>query len=253
MPPAEWNPEQGLTDSLRKSISNESLPPKVKAKAVYEHSRVLVRKMFDSPTAELIGEGKTGIHNVVDMILNDESTALNMLSITSHDFYTYTHSVNVGVLGTALTARLYPNSDHNMHELGAAFFSHDLGKVRVEEDILNKRGRLNEQEMKRMRIHPYQSFRILQEVGHLSKECGVIAMQHHEREDGSGYPRRLKGDEIHDCARICCIADVFDALTAERSYKRFMSPFDALNIMKEEMLGHFQPEIFSEFVRLFTS
>jgi response regulator RpfG family c-di-GMP phosphodiesterase len=79
----------------------------------------------------------------------------------------------------------------------------------------------------------------------------VIALQHHEREDGMGYPRKLMGDEIHDYARICCIADVFDALTAERSYKKALAPFEALRVMKEEMLGHFHKEIFKNFVLLF--
>jgi len=134
----------------------------------------------------------------------------------------------------------------------AAFFLHDLGKVRVDPAIINKPGRLTEEEMSKMRIHPYQSYKILEESGHLSHECKVITMQHHEREDGSGYPRRLKGDEIHDYARICCIADVYDALTAVRSYKKALSPFDALKVMKEEMIGFFHAEIFRNFVLLFS-
>ncbi|MCH7552016.1 HD-GYP domain-containing protein, partial [Patescibacteria group bacterium] len=169
-----------------------------------------------------------------------------------HDFYTYTHSVNVGILSVSLSKNLYKGStDHNMHELGAGFFLHDLGKVRVDPAIINKPGRLTEKEMQQMRIHPYQSYKILEETNHLTKEAKVIALQHHEREDGTGYPKRLKGDEIHDYGRICCIADVFDALTATRSYKKAMSPFEALKIMKEEMLGFFHKEIFGNFVLLF--
>jgi len=74
-------------------------------------------------------------------------------------------------------------------------------------------------------------------------------MQHHEREDGSGYPRGLKGDQIHTYGRVCCIADVYDALTAERSYKAKLSSFEALKLMKEKMLNHFQ-KIFSRNVVL---
>ncbi|MEO5378555.1 MAG: HD domain-containing protein [Magnetococcus sp. DMHC-6] len=117
--------------------------------------------------------------------------------------------------------------------------------------MLNKPSRLTVEEIKKIRIHPYQSYKILKNCQQLSEESRIIAMQHHEREDGQGYPRRLKGAEIHDYAKICCIADVFDALTAKRAYKEGMPPFQALNIMKNEMIHHFQKEIFQNFVFLF--
>ena len=138
-----------------------------------------------------------------------------------------------------------------MYELGAGFFLHDLGKTRVDPAIINKRGKLTEDEMKKMRSHPYQSYKILAEANQLSEECRLIALQHHEREDGKGYPRHLRGDEIHLYGRIGCIADVYDALTAARSYKPKLSPFDALRVMKEDMSNHFEKDLFVKFVLLF--
>jgi HD-GYP domain-containing protein (c-di-GMP phosphodiesterase class II) len=79
-----------------------------------------------------------------------------------------------------------------------------------------------------------------------------IVMQHHEREDGTGYPRMLKGEQIHTYGRICCIADVYDALTAERSYKQRLNTFEALKLMKDQLLNHFHRELFEKFVLLFT-
>lgn len=76
-------------------------------------------------------------------------------------------------------------------------------------------------------------------------------MQHHEYFDGTGYPRRLKGADIHIYGKICAIADVFDALIAERSYKKAMQPFDALKLMKQEMVNHFDEELFGNFIKLF--
>lgn len=252
-PPEDWNPEKMMTKELREVIHNDSLSPQKKAIAVYKQSITILDNVFKNPTTAVINECKGAIAEVTDLILHDEETSQNLLRITSHDFYTYTHSVNVGILSIYLAKRLYHNTrDHNLHELGAGFFLHDLGKIRVAPEILNKPARLTETEMKHMRIHPFQSFKILEETNNLSKECRVICMQHHEREDGHGYPRRLKGNDIHDYARICSIADVFDALTAERSYKRSLSPFKALSIMKEEMLGFFHKEIFENFVLLFT-
>ena len=138
-----------------------------------------------------------------------------------------------------------------MRELGAGFFLHDLGKVHVESSIINKPARLTKGEMFKIHTHPYQGYLLLKETNQLTEDCQIIVMQHHEREDGTGYPRRLIGDEIHLYGRICCIADVFDALTAERSYKPKLTPFEALKIMKEEMINHFHKEIFMEFVLLF--
>ena len=101
-----------------------------------------------------------------------------------------------------------------------------------------------------MRSHPCQGYAILSEAGELSEECRIIVMQHHERQDGNGYPRRLRGDEIHSYSRICSIADVYDALTSERSYKKRFTPFEALTIMKEQMIDHFTTELFEKFVLL---
>lgn len=252
-PPEKWAPERDINSELKEVINNKNIPPDKKAEVVYKNSLDLMNELFDNPTAEVIGNSKKGIFQIVDLVLSDDETSLSLLEITSHDFYTYTHSVNVGVLAISLSKRLYKGAtDHNMHELGAGFFLHDLGKVRVDPAIINKPGRLTKEEMNQMRVHPYQSYKILKETNHLTEEAKVIAMQHHERENGGGYPRGLRGDEISDYGRICCIADVYDALTAERSYKKSMTPFEALKVMKEEMLGFFHKDIFENFVLLFT-
>lgn len=252
-PPEKWETKNIVPDELREAVNDKNLTSEKKATIVYNSSVELMRRLMDDPKAENIKEAKGGIAEVVNLVLSDQATAKHLLRITAHDFYTYTHSVNVGVLSVMLCKSLFGGSDkHDMHELGAGFFLHDMGKIRVDPAIINKPGRLTDEEMKRMRIHPYQSYKIMKEANALSEECSIIAMQHHEREDGTGYPMRLKGDEIHTYGRVGCIADVYDALTAERSYKPRMSPFDALKLMREKMLNHFHMEIFDKFVLLFT-
>ncbi len=251
-PPASWHPETIIPDDLKQAVNDRRMPYEKKSKIVYTSSVEMMRRLMEDPKTENIREVKRGISDVVDVIISDDRTAKHMLSITAHDFYTYTHSVNVGVLGVMLSRELFKNKDtHNLHELGAGFFLHDLGKIHVDSAIINKPGKLTDEEMRKMRIHPYQSFRILEEAGQLSQECRMITLQHHERDDGNGYPRRLNGREIHVYGRIACIADVYDALTAERSYKPRLSPFDALRLMKEEMINHFEKELFEKFVLLF--
>lgn len=250
--PIGWNPKKNISKSLTSIINNPSMSAQEKAQKVYEDSLCLMYNLFQSPTVEKIVENKKTIFQIVDFILADDTTSMNLLKLLNHDRYTYTHSVNVGVLSVSLAKRLYGKDPKiDMHELGAGFFLHDLGKLTIDSAILNKPGPLDAEEMGRIRTHPWKSFQILQNAGHLSPECGIIAMQHHEREDGTGYPKRLKGDEISDYAQICCIADVFDALTSERSYKKAKTTFEALQIMKEQMTGHFNKEIFEKFFLLF--
>lgn len=250
--PQQWNPTELAPTELLEALADTHMTSDLKAKAVYEHSRTMMERLFDSPSAENILTSKKVVASITDLVLSDDETAGNLLRITSHDFYTYTHSVNVGVTALLLAKVLFRHSDaHNLHELGAGFFLHDLGKVMVDPAVINKPGRLTDAEMAHMRIHPFQGFKILKQANALSDECRYIVMQHHEFHDGSGYPKRLKGNEIHRYARICCIADVFDALTSERSYKRAMKPFDALKLMQQQMSEHFDKKLFQEFVLLF--
>lgn len=253
-PPKTWNPEKLVPPELREAIHDKTLAPEKKSKLVYHHSLQLMERLFEDPKTENIQEAKKGISEIVDLVISENATADQLLKITSYDFYTYTHSVNVGVLSIMLCKALFKGSDaHDMHELGAGFFLHDIGKTRVDPAIINKPGKLTDEEMMKMRSHPYQGYKILSEANQLTEECKFIVMQHHEREDGTGYPRRLKGDEIHTYGRIGCIADVYDAITAERSYKQKIDTFHALKIMKEQLLHHFQPELFEKFVLLFAN
>ncbi len=188
----EFNPMALISDELRSAIQNTSIPPQVKAKAVYDHSIKMMHNVLDEPNADNILAGKMMVYDIVDHILADDETAGAMARITSHDYYTYTHSVNVGMLSILLTKSVFKNSrDHDMQELGAGFFLHDLGKCDVPLELISKAGKLSEQEWKLMRDHPRKGKKILGDANQLTKECGVIVMQHHEREDGTGYPYHL--------------------------------------------------------------
>ncbi|MBF0608738.1 MAG: HD-GYP domain-containing protein [Candidatus Magnetobacterium sp. LHC-1] len=251
--PKTWEPETLVPDELREAVRDTTLSADKKARVVYNSATTIMARLLDDPRAKNISAAKEGINHIVDIIVSDDLTSHNLLQITSHDYYTYTHSVNVGLLSILLSKALFKGSDvHDMHELGAGFFLHDIGKVRVAPEILNKPGKLTEEEMMKMRAHPYQGYKILSETNQLTQECRYIVLQHHERADGTGYPKRLKADDIHLYGRIGCIADVYDALTSQRSYKPSMSPYDALRLMKEQMIDHFHKELFDKFVLLFS-
>lgn len=252
-PPEEFNPVELVSEELRATIENAHLPPQKKAKAVYDHSVKMMNTILEEPNADNILHGKKMIADTVDHILANEETAEWLSKITSHDYYTYTHSVNVGMLSILLAKRVFKGTmaSHDMKELGAGFFLHDLGKCDVPDTLINKPSPLTENEWETMRKHPQKGNQLLSDANQLSKECGLIVMQHHEREDGSGYPFGKKGDEIHLYGRICTIADVYDALTSTRAYKIKLPPFTALRVMKEEMIHHFHKDLFGEFVQIF--
>lgn len=241
-----------VSEQLKEAIADKKMPPEVKAQAVHLHSVNMMSKLFDKPHKENIEQFKEGIVGVVDLILADNATNHYLMNITTHDYNTYVHSVNVGVLGVSLAKTIFGKSDkHDMHALGAGFFLHDLGKVYIDEAIINKPGRLTEEEMEEMRKHPGLGFKLLNETKQINEENRLVVLQHHERANGMGYPQKMRGEEIHIYGRICSVADVFDALVSKRPYKKKLEPFEALKIMKDEMMAHFQKEIFDKFVLLF--
>ena len=252
-PTIENNPLPALIDAeLLDAIHDDKIPVMERSRLVNRFCEKVAIGVFENPSRETIQEARKGFHHIVDIILHEEAILDHLIRITSHDHYTYTHSVNVGFYAIALVKSMYGRSDaHDLEELGAAFFLHDLGKVMIDQGIINKPARLTDEEMNEMRRHPGHGFKLLQEAKQLSEEGRIIVLQHHERFNGSGYPRKLKGDEIHIYGKICSIADVYDALTSKRPYRNPLNPFEALKLMRDEMINHFQEDLFEKFVLLF--
>ncbi len=248
----EWNPETFMTEGIVHKFRDKNLEPNDRAKAVQAYSLVMMKNLFENPTAGVISASKVGIAEIVDVILDEDETSRQLMKIVSYDYYTYTHSVNVGIKAVILEKMLSKNyNKYDMAKMGVGFFLHDLGKVNIDERILNKPGLLTEEEMGIMRTHPEEGYNIVNETKQLSSDAGVIILQHHERDDGSGYPHQLLGKEIHPHARVCAIADVYDSLTGKRPYKEAMKPFEAVKIMYKEMGSHFNKELLANFILLF--
>jgi HD-GYP domain-containing protein (c-di-GMP phosphodiesterase class II) len=229
--------EQYVSGFLDKIISNPLCPSIIKAGAFYLSSNHAMNKAFENPDAGSLDEIKKTIKPLVKSILKNDIMIQDLVSITEHDHYTYTHSINVGILATALTVKYYEGksgvSRKELERLSFGYFLHDIGKSKVPINILKKAGPLSDEEWKIIKMHPEWGHSILRETGHLTEEAATIALQHHEQPDGSGYPNGMISENIHPCARICAIADNFDALTSERPYRIAMKPFDAMKLMRE--------------------
>jgi HD-GYP domain-containing protein (c-di-GMP phosphodiesterase class II) len=170
-----------------------------------------------------------------------------LLRLRHQDTYTYMHSVSVGALMVGLGRQLGLDSSQ-LPEIGLAGLLHDIGKVGIELELLNKKGRLSEEEFGRLREHAPYGHRLL-EKGNASEIALEVARHHHERTDGSGYPDRLTSDDIRLCARMAAVCDVYDATTSDRPYKDAWPPAHALRKMAEWSRNQYDTRVFHAFVR----
>lgn len=241
-----------VEENLGIILTSPLLDTRQRAEIAHRSISNIARSLFENPRSQTIQRYKSAIGATMDFVMEEDEAVGTLIRLTSHDFTTYIHSVNVGIFAIGLAkALLGDDPAHNMQELASGFFLHDIGKCATPLEVLNKPGPLNEEEWKIMRRHPFEGYRLLKELDALTEEAKYIVMEHHERHDGSGYPRRLSGNQIHPYSKICLIADVFDALTATRPYKDSKTPFVALSIMKEEMRSEFDPDFFARFVLMF--
>ncbi len=233
-------------------LNDPTVPSKVKVATFYISSMHAIRKAFDDPNSEQIEVMKNTLKPMFKNIMKNQVLLNDLFSITEHDFNTYTHSINVGIFAASLAIQFYKDDStmgrENLEHQVYGYFLHDIGKSKVPLDILRKRGKLNHEEWAIMKKHPEWGYNILMETGHLTDEAAYISMQHHERPDGSGYPFGM--NDIHPCARICTIADIFDALTSSRPYKVPMKPFYAIEIIKKEAITDFDKNLLSTFIKM---
>jgi len=241
------------TSVLFDVLKDKSAEPEKKACLIRKHSTRIMQKLFEEPSPANIKELKKVAAGIVDFILHDAKTTFYLVSMTNFDFTTYNHSVNVGFIAIALAKSTLGNDPrHNLHEIGAGFFLHDIGKIKIDSAIIQKPAPLTEEETLKMRRHPQLGLKILHETGFATAEAKTIVMQHHERMDGTGYPKGLRGEDIHAYAKVCTVADVFDALTSRRPYRDPLSTFEALKLMRDEMVPHhIEQKLFEQFVLLF--
>ncbi|MBC8551526.1 MAG: HD-GYP domain-containing protein [Candidatus Brocadiales bacterium] len=236
-----------LESNFQDILSDSRISSEEKSKIVYNTAANLLKDLFDDPRAGNVQRTKTFAYNMVDYVLQEGRAARNLLKIAIHEYYTYTHSVNVAAVGT-LFAKDLGFGDEDLKRFCAGILLHDVGKTRIDTDIINKESRLTEEEYEELKKHPELGVAILKETGNGFTDEYTITLQHHENYDGTGYPYGLKGDEIHLCGRIARIIDVYDALTTDRTYSKAVRPFAALLEMKDEMLNCFDKELFKKFI-----
>lgn len=221
-----------------------------KAIIVYEKASSVIDEMFRNPESlETAKNVKPVVDSFVHIILHDAKAVESLLKITAHDFYTHTHSINVSIYTLSLGSFLGIEGD-DLKTLGMAAVLHDIGKSKVDYEIINKNGKLSEVEFEKMKKHPAEGHSIALKLGINDKRILSGIRHHHEKMDGGGYPDGIKEDKISQFARIIGVCDVFDALSTKRSYKDPMSSFESLRLMKQQMQGHLDMKMVDSFIKM---
>ena len=229
---------------------------KERAQRTYSYALASVREVSQKITSQKpagIRKVKRIVQDMVDLLAEDESLLLVMSTIRDYDDYTFTHSVNVGILSLLLGKRLGV-SRMSLEELGICGLLHDLGKVEISLEILNKPGKLSDREFEEMQKHPLWSVRQivrLQTPRDLKVKIFLPAFEHHLKYDLSGYPRTPREKHVSLFGRILAIVDVFDAITSPRIYRpTALSPDRALGVMLDGSGKDFDPILLKVFINM---
>ena len=172
---------------------------------------------------------KENLTKLLEQLMNNPTAMIKLSDIRAVDDYTFGHCVNVCVL-SVLTGMEMNYSKEELFHLGLGAMLHDMGKINVPDNILNKPSALTDEEFAVIKRHTEDGFHLLSGLKEISSASANIALQHHERSNGDGYPRGIKGEEISRFARVVAVTDVFDALTSNRVYRAANLPHEALEM-----------------------
>jgi putative nucleotidyltransferase with HDIG domain len=221
------------------------------ARRLIERTRQAVQTMFDEARmgkALSVGQAYELVDDISASVLRGGGVLLGLARLKTADNYTYMHSVAVCALMMAL-ARELELAPEQVRSAGLAGLLHDIGKMAVSSAILNKPGSLSDAEFSSVRTHAAAGHRMLLEVDDIDPVALDVCLHHHEKLDGSGYPKGLRGEEISLYARMGAICDVYDAITSNRPYKQGWCPAESLRRMAAWRGGHLDATLFAAFVK----
>ncbi|MCL5057920.1 MAG: HD-GYP domain-containing protein [Actinobacteria bacterium] len=199
---------------VKNLIGEEGIDPR----SVIRRSAMLSRDLMET------------VSEIIDQLMENSKTVVNLVDIRAYDEYTFAHSVNVCVL-SLMTGISLGYSKKRLSALAMGTLMHDVGKILIPQEILNKPASLTTEEFEELKKHCYYGNKLLKSGNILGAMAASVALQHHERYNGQGYPRGLKNKEIHEFSRIAGIADTYDAITVDRVYRKAIPPKDAWGLV----------------------
>ncbi|HWV16134.1 MAG TPA: HD-GYP domain-containing protein [Cellvibrio sp.] len=252
-----WVPPEEL--ATIKALPNKTIYiNKLEAKAehaavanVYREARRITRSMMDDIRMGGVintEQAKSTVKHCVDSILSNSDALIWMSKIRSQDQYTSEHCLNVCILAIAFGRHLGMN-EADLERLGLCGLLHDVGKMRVPLDILNKPAKLSEKEFNIVKAHTVHGRNLLMASPGIPNSVIDVAYSHHEKVNGQGYPRQLPQSGISEFSRIIALVDAYDAMTAERCYSEGMASTEALKVIFKDRGSHFDERLALEFIK----
>ena len=218
--------------------------------AEYENDARHTKKIFEE-----ISSGKRlnkeEADNIADSVIkkagNNRYIIDSVMQVRNVDEYTYYHSINVSLL-CMMIGKWMKLSEKDINNLTLAGLLHDIGKTKIAPEILNKPGKLTDSEFEEIKRHSEYGYYIVKETAGIPAEVATAILTHHEKEDGSGYPMGLTGDQLNLYSKIITVADIFDAMTAKRIYKNNDTPFKVFELMQHGSFGVLDPLVLKTFL-----
>ena len=243
---------------IKKNFSASTISAEMKAEINIHQSLSTLKEVFgsdeDRPLTEFSKEATKQIANVTNELITslyaDDNILLKMHQLQSYDDYTYKHCLRVAMMSVTIGKSL-DLPQNRMRDLCEAALLHDIGKRTIDVDIIRKPGRLTDEEFDAIKKHPQNGYLLLRKNGSYSEEILNAVLMHHEKFDGTGYPLKLKGEQITYLARIITVADVYDALTSNRPYRQPWSVAEAEEFMMGGANTHFDYDIIMAFLAAF--
>jgi HD-GYP domain-containing protein (c-di-GMP phosphodiesterase class II) len=207
--------------------------------------------LFENPSKENITRSTKVVGSFVYLLMKEPQSYLLLSKLSSHDPYTLQHSVGAAVGSIILGRKIGMSNEKELLDLGLAGLLHDIGKVKVKKEIINKNGPLDEIEWEEMRQHSNEGYLLLKDHPEISERTKRAVLEHHEDKSGTGYPRGIKSAETDIFSRIVCITDIFNALTTDRTYSKARTPFDAFQLMREKLTHKIDGDLFMHLVLIY--
>lgn len=239
---------------IEDEISSDIVIKEIVCETTRNEARALITNLMEnyhfSDTYE-VEEIKNCVYRIVDELLSQKDILYSLSDIKSLDDYTFQHGVNVCILSLITAIGLGFDLEH-LRELGVGAILHDVGKLFIPKEILLKPSQLTVEEFEHIKKHTFLGYEMLKKNEKVSLASAFISFGHHERFDGTGYPLQLKGENIHIFARIVAVADVYDALTSNRVYRRKLRENEVYEYITSLAIHHFDPVVVESFVKYVT-
>ncbi|GAM10886.1 cyclic di-GMP phosphodiesterase response regulator RpfG [Geobacter sp. OR-1] len=241
-----------IEEHLTAFLADDSISEKSKNLILYQTSMEFVAEVMESPhgLSSNIGRCKSLIKNLMKHVASSAALLDVFQEIAADKLYILSHSVKVAALTMLVHDKAFNISPDEMLDVGVGGILHDIGMTMISGDILEKPEALSNIEYEIVKTHPQKGYELLNNAGCFNEISLTIVRHHHEKWDGSGYPARLKGDNITRSAQVAAICDIYCALVSERPYRKASPHPEALRIMKDEAGRTFKKELFDTFEKI---